>query len=45
MKLQDMLMSLIDQAEIRNLPEGRLPQEQVSPWTGLFSETARSQVH
>lgn len=29
----------------RNLPEGREPQGQVSPWTGWFSEAERSQVH
>lgn len=27
------------------VPAGRLPQEQVEPWTALFSVAARSQVH
>lgn len=30
---------------IRDSPEGREPQAQVSPSTGWFSETERSQVH
>lgn len=30
---------------IRNSPEGRAPQAQVSPSTGWFSEAERSQVH